>query len=99
MTWDLNVSRGELRASAGAADALVTDLQPSLKKALDDLEAASVSFRNWTVGARMAETSEGWGAALGTLRDHLSHNAEGLRLLAADNDVLEQEVRSRFKGW
>lgn len=99
MAWDLNVSAGELRASAGAGDSLVTDLQPSLQKAVDDLAAASASFQGWTAGPRMAETSDGWGAALATLRDNLSQHAQGMRLLADGHDIMEQDVLNSFTGW
>ncbi|MEV7870926.1 hypothetical protein AB0P17_33615 [Streptomyces sp. NPDC088124] len=99
MVYDLNISAGELRASAGAADTLVTDLRPVLKKAVDDLTAASSSLRHWTAGPRMAETGEGWGGALGALRDNLTEHARGLRLLANGRDIMEQEVLSSFKGW
>ncbi|MFE3828939.1 hypothetical protein [Streptomyces sp. NPDC059092] len=99
MAYDLNISAGELRASAGAADTLVTDLQPLLKKAVDDLATASASFGDWTVGPRMEETGEGWGSALGALRDDLSQHAQGLRMLANGRDIMEQEVLSSFRGW
>ncbi|MGW2258446.1 hypothetical protein ACWEJP_17330 [Streptomyces sp. NPDC004749] len=99
MGWDLNISAGELRASAAAADSLVTDLQPFLRKALADLTDASATFRDWTAGPRMAETSDGWGSALGTLRDDLSLHAVGMRLLADGRDIMEQDVISCFRGW
>ncbi|MFJ7998521.1 hypothetical protein ACIQ7D_15450 [Streptomyces sp. NPDC096310] len=99
MTYDLNISAGDLRASAGAADTLVTDLQPLLKKAVDDLTTASDSLRHWTAGPRMAETAEGWGSALGALRDNLTQHGQGLRLLASGRDIMEQEVLSSFRGW
>ncbi|MEV4972788.1 hypothetical protein [Streptomyces scopuliridis] len=99
MAGDLNISAGELRASAGAADSLVTDLRPSLGKAVDDLTAASASFRDWSAGPRMGEAADGWGTALGTLCDNLSQHAQGMRLLANGRDIMEQEVLDSFTGW
>ncbi|MER8073729.1 hypothetical protein ABTZ59_36490 [Streptomyces sp. NPDC094034] len=99
MAEDLNISAGELRASAGAAEGLVTDLQPSLRKAISDLTDASASFQSWTAGRRMEETSDGWGSALETLRDRLSEHAQGMRLLANGRDIMETDVRGSFTGW
>ncbi|WP_286253576.1 hypothetical protein [Streptomyces graminofaciens] len=96
---DLNIDAGELRASAGAADALVTDLQPVLDKAINDLASAATAFKAWAVGPRMQGTGESWGSALGTLRDNLSEHGEGLRLLADGRDILEQDVIACFRGW
>ncbi|MFC9424544.1 hypothetical protein [Streptomyces sp. NPDC056987] len=99
MTHDLDISAGELRASAGAADTLATDLRPLLKRAVDDLAAASTSLRDWTAGPRLEETGEGWGSALGALRDDLTQHARGLRLLANGHDITEREVLTSFRGW
>ncbi|MFE3738066.1 hypothetical protein [Streptomyces sp. NPDC059134] len=99
MADDLNISAGELRASAGAADNLVRDLRPLLEMAVNDLATASASFHGWTAGPRMGETGEGWGSALGTLRDNLSQHAQGLRMLANGHDIQEEDVRSRFLSW
>ncbi|MFD7979042.1 hypothetical protein [Streptomyces sp. NPDC059071] len=99
MGWDLNISAGELRASAGAADTLVTELREPLRKAVSDLESAAAAFTAWAVGPRMSGTGEGWGAALGGLRDNLSAHARGLRYLADGRDVMEQDVLACFRGW
>lgn len=99
MGWDLNVSSGELRASAGAAEALATDLQDPLRRARADLASAASAFGAWTVGSQMAQTGEGWASALETLRGRLSDHAQGLRQLADGRDVLEQDVISCFRGW
>lgn len=99
MGWDLNVSAVELRASAGAADVLVTDLGEPLRKAVTDLASAATAFGPWAVGPRMSEAGEGWGTALGKLRDTLSGHARGLRHLAEGRDAMEQDVLSCFTGW
>ncbi|MFD8967647.1 hypothetical protein ACFV0C_22070 [Streptomyces sp. NPDC059568] len=99
VSWDLNINASELRASAGAADNLATDLQPFLQRATGDLAAAASSFSKWTAGPRMEQTGEGWSSALGALRDHLSQHAQGLRLLADGRDILEQDVIDCFTGW
>ncbi|MFJ2110992.1 hypothetical protein ACIOEX_03545 [Streptomyces sp. NPDC087850] len=99
MAADLNISAHDLRASAGAADDLVTALQPTLRTALDDLTAAAAAFRHWPAGPRMEQTGEGWGTALGTLRDNLSRHAHGMRMLANGRDVMEQDVLDSFRGW
>ncbi|GAA3374331.1 hypothetical protein GCM10020367_37810 [Streptomyces sannanensis] len=96
---DLNIAAGELRASAGAADTLVTDLQAPLRKAIDDMAAASGSFRAWTVGPRLGSTGTGWGSALSTLQGRLGEHARGLRMLANGDDITNQEVSDSFKGW
>ncbi|GAA1201361.1 hypothetical protein GCM10009654_67180 [Streptomyces hebeiensis] len=99
MPWDLKISASELRASAGAADDLVTDLGPSLKRAVDDLCAAAASFGGWSAGPRIEETGDGWGTAIGALRDNLTQHAQGLRLLANGRDVVESDVIACFRGW
>ncbi|MFD6227908.1 hypothetical protein ACFWFZ_13650 [Streptomyces sp. NPDC060232] len=99
MTWDQNISQGELRASAGAVDTLVTDLRPILTKALADLTDAGTSFAPWSAGAKMTGASKGWGSALQTLQQTLADHAEGLRGLANGTDVMEQEILSKFRGW
>ncbi|WP_030541994.1 hypothetical protein [Streptomyces albus] len=99
MAWDLNISRKELLASAGAADTLVEDLGPPLDKAVTDLADAAAAFRDWSVGPSLRETGEGWGEALGALREKLASHAEGMRLLVAGNDIQEQEVAACFRGW
>ncbi|MFF9068274.1 hypothetical protein ACF09E_23280 [Streptomyces sp. NPDC014891] len=99
MGWDLNVSAGDLRASAGAADTLAADLQEPLRKAGTDLASAAAAFGPWTVGARMSQTGEGWGTALETLRGRLTEHAQGMRHLADGRDVMEQDVISCFQGW
>ncbi|MER6201750.1 hypothetical protein ABT234_30825 [Streptomyces sp. NPDC001586] len=99
MGWDQNVSQGDLRASAGAVDTLVTDLQPVLAKAVADLTDAGTSFAPWTAGARMTGASKGWGDALQTLKQTFADHAEGLRGLANGTDIMEQDVLSKFRGW
>lgn len=99
MSWDQNISQDELRASAGAVDTLVKDLQPVLAKALSDLTEAGTSFAPWTAGARMTGASDGWGTALRTLQQTFADHAEGLRGLANGTDVMEQEILSKFQGW
>ncbi|MFD9793293.1 hypothetical protein ACFWXK_20355 [Streptomyces sp. NPDC059070] len=99
MADDLNIPASELRASAGAADTLVTDLGPVLQKAIDDTAAAAASLGAWPVRARLDATGTGWGDALGTLRDRLGQHAEGLRLLADRHSVNDLHVGDCFKGW
>ncbi|MFJ5686555.1 hypothetical protein [Streptomyces sp. NPDC093099] len=66
---------------------------------MDDLTTASASFRDWSAGARMGGTADGWGTALGTLCDNLSRHAQGMRLLANGRDIMEQDVLDSFTGW
>ncbi|MFF8268892.1 hypothetical protein ACF059_16060 [Streptomyces sp. NPDC016562] len=93
------MSQADLRASAGAVDTLVADLQPVLKKALTDLADAGTSFAPWAAGPRMTGAGKGWGEALETLQQTFSDHAEGLRLLANGHAILEQELLSKFRGW
>ncbi|AXG79678.1 hypothetical protein [Streptomyces paludis] len=99
MASDLSISVKDLRASAGAADDLVTDLKPVLKKAVDELSTAAASLRGWDAAPRMGQTSDGWGRALGTVCDRLCAHASGMRILANGRDIMEEEVRSSFAGW
>lgn len=95
----LDVSPGELRASAHAADTISGDLEKPLSKALGDITDAAGSLRHWSVGSQLKSTGEGWGDALGALRGRIGEHADGLRLVADGHDSNEQEVLSRFKGW
>lgn len=99
MAGKLNISPGELRASAHAASTVAKDLEKPLAKALGDIADAASALQHWSVGPWMKSTGEGWGTALGTLRGRLSEHANGLRLVADGHDVNEQDVRSQFKGW
>ncbi|MGK5497232.1 hypothetical protein [Streptomyces sp. URMC 125] len=95
----LNISPGELRASAHAADTITKDLGRPLSKALEDIAAAADSLRHWSVGPQLKATGEGWGSALGKLRGRVGEHADGLRMVAAGHDVNEENVLNRFKGW
>ncbi|GAA0610859.1 hypothetical protein [Streptomyces crystallinus] len=99
MADDLNISASELKASAGAADSLVTDLRPILKKAIDDTAAAAASLNAWPVKARLDATGTGWGDALTTLQGRLTEHAEGLRLLADHHSINDLDVGRCFTGW
>ncbi|MFD4758101.1 hypothetical protein ACFWOJ_04135 [Streptomyces sp. NPDC058439] len=99
MAEDLNVSVTELYASAGAADALVTDLQGPLRKAIDDTAAAAAAFRAWDDKGRIEAVGTGWGDALTTLKDRLAEHANGLRLVADGHSIHEADVGDCFKGW
>ncbi|MFE4334734.1 hypothetical protein ACFRQM_36655 [Streptomyces sp. NPDC056831] len=99
MAEDLNASVTELYASAGAADALVTDLQGPLRKAIDDTAAAAAAFRAWDDKGRVEAVGTGWGDALTALKDRLAEHANGLRLVADGHSINDADVRDSFEGW
>ncbi|MFF9398719.1 hypothetical protein [Streptomyces sp. NPDC014744] len=99
MTEDLNVSATELYASAGAADALVENLQGPLRKAIDDTAAAAAAFRAWDDKGYLEAVGTGWGDALTTLKDRLAEHSNGLRLVADGHSINDADVGNCFKGW
>ncbi len=68
MTNDgISVSPEELRAAAGAADAVSQDLQMPIATAKRDIEAAGAAMKSWHIGPDMQRVAHDWGTALDKL--------------------------------
>ncbi|WP_411143283.1 hypothetical protein [Streptomyces sp. x-80] len=63
----ISVSPEELRAAAGAADAISHDLQAPVATARRDIEASGTALKSWRIGPDMERVAHDWGTALDEL--------------------------------
>lgn len=63
----ISVTPEELRAAAGAADAVSQDLQAPIAAAKRDIEAAGTAMKTWHIGPEMERVAHDWGTALDKL--------------------------------
>ncbi|MCK7623286.1 hypothetical protein MUU72_09285 [Streptomyces sp. RS10V-4] len=61
------VSPEELRAAAGAADAISEDLRGPIAAARRDIDAAGAALKSWPIGPDMQRVAHDWGTALDEL--------------------------------
>ncbi len=95
----INVEPSELRASAGAADAIGDSLRAPVEKAERDARSASVSMSKWSVAAELDRVANDWGTALHDLRKSIGgeggdSEAERLRR-TADGHQFNEELTAR----
>ncbi|GAU70941.1 hypothetical protein SSP35_24_00460 [Streptomyces sp. NBRC 110611] len=85
----ISVSPEELRAAAGAADAISQDLQEAIATARRDIEAAGTAMKSWLIGPDMERVANDWGTAL----DELSKQIGG-----ADPESAASRLRRTADG-
>ncbi|MGW7054983.1 hypothetical protein [Streptomyces sp. NPDC054887] len=95
----INVEPSELRASAGAADAVGNGLRAPVQKAETDARSASVSMNKWSIAAELERVANDWGTALHDLRKSIGgeggdSEAERLRR-TADGHEFNEDLTAR----
>ncbi|MFK0290884.1 hypothetical protein ACIQU6_10460 [Streptomyces sp. NPDC090442] len=71
----ISVTPEELRAAAGAADAISQDLQKPVAMAKRDIEAAGTALKTWPIGPDMERVAHDWGMALDELSKRIGGGA------------------------
>ncbi|MGW0548994.1 hypothetical protein [Streptomyces altiplanensis] len=97
----INVEPSELRASAGAADAIGDGLRAPVEKAERDARSASVSMNKWSLAAELDRVANDWGTALHDLRKSIGgeggdSEAERLRRTADGHQFNEDLTAQSF---
>ncbi|MFE7660368.1 hypothetical protein [Streptomyces celluloflavus] len=99
---NISVSPEELRAAAGAADAISQDLQAPIATAKRDIEAAGTALKSWHIGPDMERVSRDWGTALDELSKRIGGGdpksaASRLRRTADGHEFNEEATVQSFQ--
>ncbi|MFG2224799.1 hypothetical protein [Streptomyces sp. NPDC048644] len=98
----MSVTPEELRAAAGAADAVSGDLQAPIAVAKRDIEAAGTALKSWHIGPDMERVAHDWGMALDELSKRIGGDPESaasrLRRTADGHQFNEDVTAQSFQG-
>ncbi|GAA1355521.1 hypothetical protein [Streptomyces beijiangensis] len=99
----INVEPAELRASAGAADAIGSALRAPVEAGERDIAAAATGLNGWAISGQLEATGSIWGAALHDLRKKVGgeggdSEAERLRRTADGHEFNEDLTAQSFRA-
>lgn len=99
----MHVDPSELRASAGAADAIGDDLRPPVARAEGDARSAASAMSAWSIAGELERVANDWGGALHDLRRSIGgeggdSEAERLRRTAEGHAFNEEMTARSFRA-
>ncbi|MFJ9618881.1 hypothetical protein [Streptomyces noursei] len=102
-TGNISVAPEELRAAAGAADAISQDLHGPIATAKRDIEAAGTALKTWHIGPDMERVAHDWGMALDELSKRIGGGdpksaASRLRRTADGHEYNEDLTAQSFRA-
>ncbi|MEV0094337.1 type VII secretion target [Streptomyces sp. NPDC050738] len=98
MSEETHVDPAELRASAGAADAIADDMRGPADGAVKEAGAAGSSLAGWSFGPALTNVSTSWKPALDGLHARTKAGAANLRSSADGHEWNDQRTGQDFEN-
>ncbi|GAA1390265.1 hypothetical protein GCM10009639_18780 [Kitasatospora putterlickiae] len=95
---DVDISTGELNASANLASTLAQEFASPVQTALTSATTTSGQLAGWSIAGGLRQLGNGWAAPLGALRQRLTDTAANLHANATSHANNEQAVAGAWSA-
>jgi hypothetical protein len=97
MSDEIHIEPADLRAAAGAADAIAQDMKGPADTAVKEASTAGTSLAGWSFGPALSTVSTSWKPALDGLHARTKAGADNLRTSAAGHEWNDGLVSDDFE--